>query len=92
MFIQALIEAGYRGPFSGEWESVTTGWRLVTLDLGTLAAGSHTLIVGGYNSKKTATDESTNLLIDDVTVLSVFPGGAQQQAAAIERTRRGNRM
>lgn len=34
--------------------------------LGTLSAGSHTLVIGGFNNKKTTTSESTRLIIDDV--------------------------
>jgi hypothetical protein len=44
----------------------TTGWQLVTLDLGTRSAGSHVLRLGGFNNQKTLNDESTEVLIDDV--------------------------
>jgi len=44
----------------------TTDWQLVTLDLGTRAAGSHRLTLGGFNSQKTQANESTEVLIDDV--------------------------
>jgi hypothetical protein len=46
----------------------TTGFQLHTLDLGTLAAGSHTITIGGYNSKKTLADESTDIVLDDVVL------------------------
>jgi butyrate kinase len=46
----------------------TTGFQLVTLDLGTRAAGSHTLRLGGFNNQKTLNDESTEILIDDVVL------------------------
>ena len=46
--------------------NVTTGWQQVTLALGTLAAGSHELVIGGFNNQKTAANESTTVLIDDV--------------------------
>ncbi|HEX7843957.1 MAG TPA: hypothetical protein VF469_41065, partial [Kofleriaceae bacterium] len=45
---------------------VTSGWQLVTLDLGTRSAGSHVLQLGGFNNQKTLNDESTEVLIDDV--------------------------
>ncbi len=45
-----------------------TGWVTVTLDLGTLSAGTHTLALGGYNNKKTYNDESVEFRFDDVTV------------------------
>jgi photosystem II stability/assembly factor-like uncharacterized protein len=46
----------------------TTGFQLVTLDLGTRAAGSHRLTLGGFNNQKTLNNESTEILIDDVSV------------------------
>jgi len=45
---------------------VTTGWQLVTLDLGTRSAGNHVLRLGGFNNQKTFNNESTEVLIDDV--------------------------
>ena len=51
----------------------TTGWTTVVLDLGTLAAGNHTLLIGGYNNKKTTSDESALILIDDVGIRTVVP-------------------
>ncbi len=44
----------------------TTGFVLVTLDLGTRAAGTHKLTVGGFNNQKTLNNESTEVLIDDL--------------------------
>ena len=38
----------------------------VTLDLGTLSAGDHTLILGGHNNRKTTTSENAFILFDDV--------------------------
>jgi photosystem II stability/assembly factor-like uncharacterized protein len=46
----------------------SNGWQLVTLDLGTRAAGAHTLRIGGFNNQKTLNNESTEILIDDVIV------------------------
>jgi photosystem II stability/assembly factor-like uncharacterized protein len=46
----------------------TTDWQLVTLDLGTRAAGTHQLAMGGFNSKKTLANESTEVLVDTVTL------------------------
>ena len=34
-------------------QSQSTGWQTFSVDLGTISAGSHTLIIGGYNDKKT---------------------------------------
>jgi len=49
--------------------AITTGWQLVTIDLGTLPAGTHTLVLGGFNNKKDAKTERTSILIDDVIVV-----------------------
>jgi hypothetical protein len=51
----------------------TTGWQLFEVSLGTLSAGSHTLVIGGYNSKKTYSDEMTEVLIDDVLAQAAAP-------------------
>jgi hypothetical protein len=51
----------------------TTGWQLFEASVGTLPAGSHTLVVGGYNSKKTHNDEMTEVLVDDVLVQTSAP-------------------
>jgi hypothetical protein len=48
--------------------SITTGWQLFQVHLGTLPAGTHTISVGGYNNRKNATNESTTVLIDDLLV------------------------
>jgi hypothetical protein len=47
---------------------ISTGWQLFQVNLGTLSAGDHTLIIGGYNNKKTYNNESTEALLDDVVV------------------------
>jgi hypothetical protein len=46
----------------------TTGFQTFQATLGTLAAGTHTLVIGAYNSQKTLADESTEALVDDVLV------------------------
>jgi hypothetical protein len=56
---------------------VDTGWQLFEVDLGILEAGDHTLIIGGYNNKKTYNNESTEVLIDDVLVKSLGSGSNQ---------------
>ncbi|GJL54912.1 MAG: hypothetical protein NPIRA02_20440 [Nitrospirales bacterium] len=45
-----------------------TGWVSVTLNVGTLSAGPHTITIGGFNNKKTFNDEITQVLIDDVVI------------------------
>ena len=44
----------------------TTGWQTVTIDLGQLTAGDHTLVIGGYNNEKTFNDESVDIRVDDI--------------------------
>ncbi len=46
----------------------STGWVSLTLDLGVLSPGSHTLVIGGFNNKKDSYREETNMYIDDVMV------------------------
>lgn len=48
--------------------AATTGWKTVTLNLGLLGAGNHTLTLGGYNNKKTQSTELTDVRIDNVAV------------------------
>jgi subtilisin family serine protease len=47
---------------------ISTGWRSITVPLGQVAAGTHTLRIGGFNSKKTLADELTGISIDDVQI------------------------
>ena len=58
----------------------STGWQSLELDLGVLGPGSHSLVIGGYNNKKTLGDESTELLIDDVTVTALGGGAVENRA------------
>jgi hypothetical protein len=62
---------GYVAQLSGSGDGgavVETGWQQVTIPVGTLGAGTHTLTIGGFNSQKTETNEQTNVLVDDVVV------------------------
>ncbi len=47
---------------------LSTGWQTVTVDLGTLEAGEHTLTLGGFNNRKTWQNEAAELRFDDVLV------------------------
>jgi hypothetical protein len=75
----ASVDGLLRGVFPGVYvaqvagngnggSAVGTGWRLFETSLGTLPAGTHTLILGGYNNKKNGSSERTTILIDDVSV------------------------
>jgi hypothetical protein len=46
----------------------TTGWQQVKVAVPGLAAGTHTVVIGAYNNQKTAANETTELLIDDVII------------------------
>jgi hypothetical protein len=61
-YVRQLVGNGNGGA------AVTTGWQLVTIPLGTLPAGTHTLALGGYNNKKNGKSEETTILIDDVVI------------------------
>ncbi|MDJ0785277.1 MAG: M12 family metallo-peptidase [Myxococcota bacterium] len=50
---------------------LTTGWMQHQVVVPAVSAGVHTLTLGAYNSQKTLPDESTEVLIDDVAILSV---------------------
>jgi Ca2+-binding RTX toxin-like protein len=61
-YIQRITGDGDGGP------DQTTGWQSFTVDLGALAAGNHTVAIGGYANRKTFNDEFAEVLIDDVTI------------------------
>lgn len=78
--VLASINGVLRSPGPGDYlaqvtgngnggSAITTGWQLITLDLGVLPAGTHTLTLGGFNNKKNSSSERTTILIDDVTVV-----------------------
>ena len=48
--------------------SLTTGWQQVTINLGSLPAGTHTLALGGYLSGKSGSSETVEIVVDDVNL------------------------
>ncbi len=46
----------------------TTGWIYASVRVEGLNAGTHTLTLGGYNNRKSWTNETTEVLLDDVRV------------------------
>jgi hypothetical protein len=62
---------------------VTTDWQKVEIYLGDLAAGSHSLVLGAFNNKKDASDETTTLVIDDVQLSSGNPALAASAAQTL---------
>ncbi|MCB9990735.1 MAG: type I secretion C-terminal target domain-containing protein [Rhodospirillales bacterium] len=45
---------------------INTGWTTVTVDIGTLTAGSHTVEIGAYSEGKTTSSETLTLRLDDI--------------------------
>jgi hypothetical protein len=65
----AMVQAHLVGNGAGG-PPLSTGPVSRILDLGCVAAGSHTVTLGARNNKKTTADESTTLLLDNVSVTS----------------------
>src|SRR3546814_2867828 len=63
----------------------------VSLDLGSLGAGSHTLAIGGYINQKSWSDEFTQITLDDVLVTGTPPAGGAGVADAAGLPGFGNR-
>ena len=61
--------------------SLTTGWKTVTIDLGVLSAGSHTLTIGGFSSQANTNSEATTVAFDNLS-LATNPGGLAASAGA----------
>ena len=53
-----------------------TGWLVLSASVESAREGRHVLTIGGYSNKKTADNESTRILIDDVRVTGM-PDEAQ---------------
>ncbi|RPI52609.1 MAG: DUF11 domain-containing protein, partial [Acidobacteria bacterium] len=56
----------------------TTDWQVVTMDLGSLSAGTHVLSLGGFLKRKSRSSEGAEILLDDVRLISGAapgPGG-----------------
>ena len=84
--LRAAPPADYLAQVVGDGNTgsaVTTGWKLYTLHLGTLAAGTHTLVIGAYNSKKTLVDETTTVLIDEILLMEAG-GGARAAVTSLD--------
>ncbi|MBW2229465.1 MAG: hypothetical protein JRH17_03710, partial [Deltaproteobacteria bacterium] len=64
------------GDSSTNWDS---GWATELLSL-TLDAGTHQIIVGGFNDKSTVTGEVTEVFFDDIRVTETIIGGCIEDA------------
>ena len=57
--------------------AISTGPQEITINLGELEAGNHTLTFGGFNNKKTLANEETEVTFDDIVVKQLIaPSGA----------------
>lgn len=59
-FLTRIAGDGTDGPVK------SSGMRHIDMDLGILPAGNHSITVGGFNSRKTYFNESTQILIDNI--------------------------
>ena len=57
----------------------TTGQQTHVADLGTLQPGTYSISIGGYNNKKTESDEWTDITLDDVVVTGTPTSGGTLQ-------------
>jgi len=51
------------------------GWQTVTIDLGNLSAGNHTVTLGGFLNQKTKSDEDAFIKFSDVEISGSVPVG-----------------
>ena len=54
----------------GDDSPITSGWQIFTVTISSISAGSHTIAIGGYNNKKTSSNESMDIYFDQVTVVT----------------------
>ena len=66
--LKGVAPNDYVAQDGGTGVTMTTGWQQVQINLGSLPAGTHTLALGSYLTRKTGTDETSEVLIDDVLV------------------------
>jgi len=60
-FVDQVTGDGDGGP------NITTGWKSIKINLGTLQPGTHLLRIGGFNNQKNNINEQTTILFDNVT-------------------------
>jgi uncharacterized repeat protein (TIGR01451 family) len=66
--LKGIAPNAYVAQVGGTGVTMTTGWQQVSIDLGTLGAGNHVLALGGYLTRKTSTNETADIQIDDVVL------------------------
>ncbi len=74
--LKGVAPNDYIARLAGNSGNNTTGWQQVTLDLGTMPAGTHLLSIGAFLNKKSGTSELGEVFLDDVRLIAgVVPGG-----------------
>ena len=58
----------YDAQVGGTGATMTTGWQSATVSLGSLPAGTHVITIGVFQTRKTGTDETAVLQLDDVVL------------------------
>ena len=71
---QSADGSGHVGRIDGSDNSGGTGWQTVTLNLGALTAGSHTITLGGFLNKFTAENEDLQITFDDLSLVGTQTG------------------
>jgi Flp pilus assembly pilin Flp len=61
-----LFGSGNNNYVSHNCGPVDTNWQSFSFQTDQLSAGTHTIIIGGFNNKKTTSNEETTIFIDDV--------------------------
>lgn len=76
--------SGGSGPVVTVDDGVDTGWVSVTIDIGTLSAGAHTLTWEAYKNQHNAGNESSFFRLDDITLSGDEVTGTTTQSAGNE--------
>jgi hypothetical protein len=66
--LKGIAPNTYVAQVGGTGATMTTGWQQLSIDLGTLPAGNHVLALGAYLTRKTSTNETADLQIDDIVL------------------------
>ena len=76
---KAQAVARLRGDGNGGYPH-STGWQAKEVNLGLLGAGTHKLVLGGYNNRKTFNTERTDIFIDIVELQALSAGNRAPSA------------
>lgn len=65
-------------------EVIDSGWQSVSVNLGNLTAGEHTIVVGALNNKKTFDNEATVFQLDDIVLSQASSVSSKREAGSGE--------